>query len=154
MWSLVNLKGNDQAEKKSALLSTRTPFLEFPIFMATSIYDKMKADKRRFEEKPLSESVIDFHQLEVAMNLKSPRVVHTHLPVRHLPPNLLEKAKVIYVCRNPKDQIVSWYKMLSIFSSPDDPMTVDQFAIAMMEEKIAYGGYFKHLKVRKQNYDA
>ena len=33
----------------------------------------------------------------------------THLPLSHLPTDLLTKAKVIYVARNPKDQIVSWY---------------------------------------------
>ena len=37
-------------------------------------------------------------------NAKDPRFIKTHLPLSLLPDDLLEKAKVIYVARNPKDQ--------------------------------------------------
>merc|ERR1712150_443177 len=45
--------------------------------------------------------------LDVAANLKSPRVIKSHLPIELLPQNLLDTAKVIYVCRNPKDTCIS-----------------------------------------------
>ncbi len=38
----------------------------------------------------------------------SPRIIKTHLPPALLPPKVLETAKVVWVCRNPKDSVMSW----------------------------------------------
>ncbi len=39
----------------------------------------------------------------------SPRIIKTHFPPSHLPPKVLETAKIVWVCRNPKDSITSWW---------------------------------------------
>ncbi|VVC86577.1 unnamed protein product [Leptidea sinapis] len=39
----------------------------------------------------------------------SPRFIKTHLPLSLLPPNLLDIAKVLYVARDPRDTMVSYY---------------------------------------------
>jgi len=41
--------------------------------------------------------------------LASPRVIKSHLPLYLLPPKLVDTCKVVYVARNPKDVIVSFY---------------------------------------------
>lgn len=41
--------------------------------------------------------------------LPSPRFIKTHLPLSLLPPNLLQTAKVVYVARDPRDVMVSYY---------------------------------------------
>ena len=54
-------------------------------------------------------------------SMPSPRIIKTHLPLDMLPPNLLDTAKVIYVCRNVKDSCVSWFhheKLLPVHSFP------------------------------------
>jgi len=40
---------------------------------------------------------------------ENPRFIKSHLPLSLLPDDLLEKAKVIYVARNPKDTMVSFF---------------------------------------------
>ncbi len=40
---------------------------------------------------------------------KGRRVIKTHLPLEMLPPGLVDKCKVVWVNRNPKDSLVSWY---------------------------------------------
>ena len=40
---------------------------------------------------------------------EDPRFIKTHLPLSLLPDDLLEKAKVVYVARNPKDTMVSFF---------------------------------------------
>ena len=86
--------------------------------------------------------------IEYADNLPSPRVVKTHLPVDHLPKDLLEKAKVIYVARNPKDQIVSWFHHMPYKPETEKAVSVDDFALDFIKGNLPYGDYFKHLKVR------
>ena len=39
------------------------------------------------------------------------RVIKSHLTFEMLPPALLDTCKVVYVCRNPKDTVVSFYKV-------------------------------------------
>ena len=99
---------------------------------------------RPFEEKTL-EAQCHGNTLEYVRTIKRPRVIKTHLPFSHLPQNLLEKAKVVYVCRGAKDQIVSYYHHMCL----DDTvkMDVEEFARHMMKSRIHYGDYFAHLKV-------
>ena len=42
-------------------------------------------------------------------NMKGRRVIKTHLPMQLLPEGVCEKAKVVYLARNPKDVAVSFY---------------------------------------------
>lgn len=41
----------------------------------------------------------------------SPRFIKTHLPMSLLPPKVLETAKVVYVARDPRDVVVSFYHL-------------------------------------------
>lgn len=69
------------------------------------------ANKLMANDKSLSEDVA----LKMAFsmcydNMKSPRVIKTHLPIYALPKKIWSKgAKVIYICRSMKDMIVSEY---------------------------------------------
>merc|ERR1719334_423030 len=48
-------------------------------------------------------------------NLSSPRVIKTHLSIDMLPKEVLEKkAKLIYVTRNPRDTVISYYNFLKM----------------------------------------
>ena len=45
-------------------------------------------------------------------NMKGRRIIKTHLPFEFLPPKLVDTCKVLYVCRNPADTAVSYFKYL------------------------------------------
>ena len=70
------------------------------------------------------------------------------MPFELLPETVLDKAKVVYVCRNPKDVCVSFFHhqtdMLDhVYQFKG---TFDDFAELFMQGKVEYGSYFDHLK--------
>jgi hypothetical protein len=61
-------------------------------------------------------SAAKFPSWESIEKAPSPRFIKTHLPLSLLPPSLLDIAKVVYVGRDPRDVIVSYfhlYKMVN-----------------------------------------
>ena len=92
--------------------------------------------------KKIFESSVDMTE-----NLQSPRIIKSHMPFELLPPNLLDTARVIYVCRNPKDVCVSFYHHTTdVMVHSEFQGSFDQYADLFMEGKLVYGGYFDHLK--------
>ena len=63
--------------------------------------------KSLFERSPTIE--FDVQQEEIKKHT-SPVILHTHLPFRLIPNQVLEKGiKIVYILRNPKDVVVSLY---------------------------------------------
>lgn len=67
--------------------------------------------------------------------MPSPRVIRPHLPFYLLHPDLLDTCKVVYVARNPKDVIVSYYyhhKLLKMHGFQGD---LEEFAEYFMNDE-------------------
>ena len=72
--------------------------------------------------------------------MPSPRVIKSHLPGQFLPPQLWKKkAKIVYVIRNPKDVVVSYF----YFTKTIDPPKVDQTFGEFFDEMMAGTGKTK-----------
>lgn len=53
---------------------------------------------------------------EFIPHIMEQRFIKTHLPFSLMPPSIMnEKAKIIYVARNPKDVIVSYYHLSRLY---------------------------------------
>lgn len=127
VWMLIN---DVDTEKSEGIQISRVPFLEteclFPI-------------------KSLELRGVKEHGLEFANRMEGRRLIRSHLPLEFLPPGLLEKCKVVYVARNPKDACVSYYH--HNLSLPNHCFTgnFQQFADLFEEGLHAYGSYWHHL---------
>ncbi|XP_070556225.1 sulfotransferase 4A1-like isoform X2 [Ptychodera flava] len=78
-------------------------------------------------------------------NMESPRLVHTSLPYHMLPMKIhSKKPKIIYLARNPKDVIASYYTYYQ--NSPEYTSTEwDKFLEDFIKGNVAYGSWYPHL---------
>ena len=98
VWQIVNRL--DTETSKKIPLSRRSPFLEYKGHFAQEFVDQ-------FEATP--EGIDLLETVKLAASAPSPRVIKSHLPFEFLPPNLLDRCKVIFVGRRPKDCCVSLF---------------------------------------------
>lgn len=88
-----------------------------------------------------------FCHLRHLKNLKSPRLMATHLPLQLLPKQLRRpRCKIIYVARNPKDNAVSYYHhhRMSTFLG-NFKGSWEEFLTHYMKGHLVYGSWFDHV---------
>jgi len=139
VWQMVNGFGlNDEESTRHIFL--RSPFFEISMLAVEQPF--LDAEKLDDFSKMMIDSVSFTEQL------KSPRIIKSHLPMAMLPPNLVNTAKVLYVSRNPKDAAVSFIHMDKIM--PHHGMRNDygfeEYATNLyMNGKVVYGSYWEHV---------
>ncbi|XP_064124658.1 sulfotransferase 1C4 isoform X2 [Loxodonta africana] len=85
--------------------------------------------------------------LEQANAMLSPRTLKTHLPIDLVPPSFLEKnCKIIYVARNPKDSMVSYYHFQRMNKGLPDPGTWEEYFESFLAGKVCWGSWYDHVK--------
>ncbi|XP_032033628.1 sulfotransferase 1C3 isoform X1 [Hylobates moloch] len=85
--------------------------------------------------------------LEIALEMSSPRLIKTHLPSHLIPPSIRkENCKIVYVARNPKDCLVSYYHFHRMASFLPDPQNLEEFYEKFMSGKVTCGSWFDHVK--------
>ncbi|XP_057376595.1 sulfotransferase 1E1-like [Daphnia carinata] len=126
IWLLMN--DCDTARASGTHLIFRTPCIELP-FLTSEI--------------ELSPQMMNL--LNSIEKMESPRVLKSHLPFYLLHPDLLETSKVVYIARNPKDVIVSFYHHTKLVKRHNFQGTLEQFAEYFLEDEILCSPYFPHV---------
>ncbi|XP_061612921.1 sulfotransferase 1 family member D1-like [Phyllopteryx taeniolatus] len=76
-----------------------------------------------------------------------PRVIKTHLPFQLVPLGFWEKkCKTIYVARNAKDTLVSFYYFHHMNKTCPEPGTWDDFIHKFMRDELQWGSWYDHVK--------
>ncbi|XP_004867058.1 sulfotransferase family cytosolic 2B member 1 isoform X4 [Heterocephalus glaber] len=97
-----------------------------------------------WERSPWCETVVGAFTLP---DQPRPRLLSSHLPVHIFPKAAFDtKAKVIYVGRNPRDILVSFYHYSKIARQLKDPGTPDQFLQDFLKGEVQFGSWFDHIK--------
>lgn len=76
----------------------------------------------------------------------SPRFVKSHMPFSMLPPKLLDTCKVVYVARNPKDALVSYYHHHKLIKPLDFNGTFEEFFDLFLEDKVLQAPFIPHVR--------
>jgi len=133
-----------------------TTWTQEMVWMITHNCDTEAAKKRLFERSPFIEFPTLFHNdkeseewpawtPEKLQALAPPRIIKTHLPFYLLPPRLTDTSKVVYVVRNPKDVIVSYFhhhRLIDLHAYKGD---IEKFADYFMNDEVYYAPFFGHI---------
>ncbi|KAM8868948.1 amine sulfotransferase-like isoform 2-T4 [Spinachia spinachia] len=86
--------------------------------------------------------------IEVFIKARSPRMGVSHLPFSLLPSALSQKkGKVIYVARNPKDVLVSYFHFHKLANMLETPTDFDNFFEKFMSGDVFGSSWFEHIKM-------
>ncbi|KAM8968521.1 sulfotransferase 1 family member D1-like [Sarcophilus harrisii] len=102
-----------------------------------------------FNRIPLMELIVreSINGIKKLGEMKSPRLVKTHLSVELLPSSLWKNnCKMIYVARNAKDVAVSYYYFYKTAKMHPDPGTWEEFLEKFMTGKVSFGSWYDHVK--------
>jgi len=84
--------------------------------------------------------------LDLVRESDRPRTIKSHLSFDLLSPTLLEKAKVVYLVRDPRDVCVSQYYHDRLFKNQSFKGTFDQFVEIMLSDVHIFGPYWTSVK--------
>ncbi|XP_069365781.1 sulfotransferase 1 family member D1-like isoform X1 [Maniola hyperantus] len=141
------LKNNCDFEKASEIpLNIRFPFLDFSMLihpeLTRQMYEENKGDEEKMHYVKLSNMAGD----EKVNNMPSPRFIKSHLPLSLLPPTLIDKAKVVYVARDPRDVVVSVYHLCKMHRIHGAPDSFKEFWNYFIKDQHYYCPLFEHVK--------
>lgn len=82
------------------------------------------------------------------VNKNQPRIFGTHIPYSALPQSIHDAGcRIVYVCRNPKDILVSWFIFANKLSDmPRGQVTLEQMFDVYSKGLMPYGPYWDHVK--------
>ncbi|XP_067664994.1 sulfotransferase 1A2-like [Haliotis asinina] len=101
---------------------------------------------------------MEYESEEKYANLQSPRLLSSHLLMKHLPEDVLKKrVKVITVLRNPKDVAVSFYNFSKTFPDAKYNGKWENYLQPMFQGKFMYGSWIDYItdweEVKRTNPD-
>ncbi|XP_011559641.3 sulfotransferase 1B1 [Plutella xylostella] len=110
---LVWMVANDlDYEKSDAIpLTERYPFLEFSIFVHPIMKERFREENKHSPQKLKLLELVSQPGTEQLAAVTGARFIKTHLPLSLLPPALLDHGKMVYVARDPRDVVVSFYHL-------------------------------------------
>lgn len=85
--------------------------------------------------------------LDLLRTMEPPRLIKTHLPFQLVPPAFWEnKCKTIYVARNAKDNMVSYYYFDSMNLTQPEPGPWEGYIDKFMRGNLGWGSWYDHVK--------
>ncbi|XP_072745736.1 uncharacterized protein [Anoplolepis gracilipes] len=132
-WLVANDLNFDEARRRH--LIERFPFLDLGLI----VEDDVLANDTPEEQK------ISKYSIEFVQNQSSPRFIKSHLALDLLP-TVVNNCKIIYVARNPRNVVVSWYFFIKDIKQVQYQGTFEQLCNDFMNDHSWWAPYWEHVK--------
>ncbi|MBN3320709.1 ST1C2 Sulfotransferase, partial [Atractosteus spatula] len=84
--------------------------------------------------------------LDILKTLPSPRMIKTHLPIQLVPQSFWDNdCKAVYVARNAKDCMVSYYHFQRMNLMIADPGSWEEYFDSFLAGEVPWGSWFDHV---------
>ncbi|KAJ6640904.1 Luciferin sulfotransferase [Pseudolycoriella hygida] len=145
VWMIAN--DLDYGKAKAEPLTKRFPFFEFCVFMHDKTKEQLLLENKHSEEKQHFVELVSTPGYEFLPNITERRFIKTHLPFSLLPPSVMEnKSKIVYVARNPKDVLVSYYYLNKLYRTQGYVNTFEKYWDYFEKSLNPWMPYWSHLK--------
>ncbi|XP_037134881.1 sulfotransferase 1C2 isoform X2 [Syngnathus acus] len=85
--------------------------------------------------------------LDLLNKMAPPRIIKTHLPIQLVPTGFWEKkCKTIYIARNAKDNMVSYYYFDHMNKTQPEPGPWEGYIHKFMRGELSWGSWYDHVK--------
>ncbi|KYQ60204.1 Sulfotransferase 1C4 [Trachymyrmex zeteki] len=140
VWLVANDMNFDEAQRRT--LMDRFPYIDMETFHGNMQDSHIISTTISNEEK----KNINKYTIKFVQNQLSPRFIKSHMPFNLLPTVVNSDCKIIYVARNPKDVVVSWYNFQKNHKFVQYRGTFEQFCNNFMNDHVDYSPYWEHVK--------
>nr|QNH68006.1 sulfotransferase-like protein 3 [Brachionus rotundiformis] len=89
-------------------------------------------------------------KMEQLNEMTSNRVFKSHLPIKYLPDSVEKLAKLVYVVRNPKDMLVSYFHFAQALVFANFSGSFELFVSHFFNNKLWYGSWWEQVKEYKK----
>ncbi|XP_026329538.1 sulfotransferase 1C4-like [Hyposmocoma kahamanoa] len=145
---LVWMVANDlDYEKSDAIpLTERYPFLEFSVYVHPLMKQRFIEENKHSEHKLKLLELVTGPGTQQLARIRSQRFIKTHLPMSLLPPKVLETSRVVYVARDPRDVVVSFYHLNRLIRTQGYVGDFKTYWNYFIRDLHHWTPYFEHLK--------
>ncbi|XP_011883461.1 PREDICTED: sulfotransferase 1C4-like [Vollenhovia emeryi] len=134
VWLVANDMNFDEAHRRYLL--ERFPFVEIGAILDDHIATKDVSGRINTEK----------YSVKFVQSQSSPRFIKSHMPFELLPTVVNSTCKIIYVARNPRDVVVSWYYFQKTLDHFQYQGTFEQFCDNFMNDHTLWSPYWEHVK--------
>ncbi|XP_076035138.1 sulfotransferase 1A1-like [Oratosquilla oratoria] len=150
LWNMVHNPNLDNPAAELAV-TTRSPQLEVDMLIMGNMKEMILSEPnsptlKQFTELCPGANPADGPIIQMTAAMPGVRIIKTHLTFPLLPPDLLDKTKVVYVARNPKDMCVSYLHHCRMAKIHDFQGDLDLFVDYLVNDELYHGPYWNHVK--------
>ncbi|KAM0725184.1 Sulfotransferase 1C4 [Formica fusca] len=134
VWLVANDLNFNEAHRRT--LMERFPFLDLGLIVEDDVFASDTPDEQKISK----------YSVEFVQNQPSPRFIKSHFALDLLPTVINNNCKIIYVARNPRDVVVSWYYFQKDIKQIQYQGIFEQLCINFMNDHTMWSPYWEHVK--------
>lgn len=147
LWGMTHLDELDEADRLA--ISNRTHFIDSDALYRLEDQMKDRYVMERFRSlcpdgRPEQGIILQSCRAQPP-HLTKPRIIKTHFPLSLYRPDLLDRCRVVYVCRNPKDACVSYHHHCRLINTYRFEGSFEAFTKSFMAGDVFYGRFWDHV---------